>query len=474
MRPRRLMPLVFAGSAACLAAGTLASVPTASATVSQSAGSSPIKHVVVIYQENHSFDETLGAYCHTRKNSCDGYTGPVKLKDGTVVKQHVSPDIVPESNHNVVGQLAAINGGAMNGWAQIKGCEKPKYACLSYYTPSQIPNLTSLADDFAISDRTFSMADSASWGGHLYPAAASLDGFTGDNPRPTPGLPAKEGWGCDSNKRMLWAPDGGRGYQWVPSCIPKRNGSGAYKPTPVHYVPTIFDSLDAAGDSWKIYGAPVPSTVKSGIATGYSWSICPSFAECRYGPQVKKLVPSANILTDAAKGTLPSYSVLTPSWSSNNANGADSSQHNSKSMRAGDNWIGKVVGAIRNGPNWRSTAIFITYDDCGCFYDHVAPPKNPDGTQQGPREPMVIVSPYAKAGFTDSNHASFASILAFTEHTFHLPPLNVNDREAYDYSQTFNYHQTLSNSVRVAQHPLSPSTITYLRTHPTKDDDDVT
>jgi len=186
-------------------------------------------------------------------------------------------------------------------------------------------------------------------------------------------------------------------------------------------------------------------------------------------------VPSADILTDAAHGTLPNYSIMMPSWSSNQANGGNStSQHNSSSMLAGDNWLGKVVTAIENGPDWRSTAIFITYDDCGCFYDHVAPPKNPDGTQQGPRMPMVIVSPYAKAGSTDSHHASFASILAFTEHAFHLPALNVNDREAYDYRESFNYGQSPSYSVQLAQYPLPPSTVTYLRTHPTEDGDDVT
>jgi len=114
------------------------------------------------------------------------------------------------------------------------------------------------------------MADSPSWGGHLYPAAATLDGFLGNNPKPTPGLAAHQGWGSDSNKQMQWSPDNGRTYQNESSCIPKRDGSGAYRKTPVPYVPTIFDSLEHAGNSRKIYGAPVPSAAPHGIAGGYS------------------------------------------------------------------------------------------------------------------------------------------------------------------------------------------------------------
>ena len=85
-------------------------------------------------------------------------------------------------------------------------------------------------------------------------------------------------------------------------------------------------------------------------------------------------------------------------------------------MAQGDNWIGSIVNAIEQGPQWTSTAIFITWDDCGCFYDHVPPPPG-----LGIRVPMLLVSPYAKAGYTDSAAASFASILAYTEHAFTLP-----------------------------------------------------
>ena len=97
---------------------------------------------------------------------------------------------------------------------------------------------------------------------------------------------------------------------------------------------------------------------------------------------------------------------------------------------------GQVVKAIQSGPSWSTTAIFVTWDDCGCFYDHVPPPPG-----FGVRVPMVIVSPFAKSGFTDTTSASFAGILSFTEHNFGLSPLGPNDAQAYPFTNAFNFRQ---------------------------------
>ena len=125
------------------------------------------------------------------------------------------------------------------------------------------------------------------------------------------------------------------------------------------------------------------------------------------------MLPSTNILKAARLGNLPKYSIVTPSGYSDRLVGTKSSQHNGTSMMAGDNWIGQVVSAIQNGPDWDSTAIFITYDDCGCFYDHVPPPLNPDGSRGGVRLPMVVASPWVRAGSNDSTPTSLAGVLAF-------------------------------------------------------------
>ena len=152
-----------------------------------------------------------------------------------------------------------------------------------------------------------------------------------------------------------------------------------------------------AGLSWKLY------------TSDYDWAICPSFADCLDTSQKLNMVAPSQFTTDAQNGTLPSFSILLPQGGNSGA----TSQHNGTSMAVGDNWIGAAVNAVENGPDWSSTAIFITWDDCGCFYDHVPPPVSTWGI----RMPMIIVSPYAKPGYTDSTNATFGSMLAFTEAT---------------------------------------------------------
>jgi phospholipase C len=373
----------------------------------------------------------------------------VTLSDGTVVTPSVATDKVVNVNHTVAAQVAAIDGGKMDGWQKIPGhsCDASTgYQCISGYKPAQIPNITTLAQNFAISDKTFSFADSPSWAGHMALAAASTDHFYGDMPVPAKRVKAKAGWGCDSNKVTPWVPPSGP-LQKVPSCVPDPSlglpFGGAFQKTPVSFIPTIMDRLGNANLSWKIYGA-----VKG--ATGYgTWNICPTFAECLYTSQDANLVSDAQFTADAAAGHLPSFSVVTPG-------GADftNSCHNVTSMTACDNWVGTLVGDVQRSTDWASTAIFITWDDCGCFYDHVPPPTQPDGTLAGPRMPMIIVSPFARPGYTDTTATSFAGILAYTEHTFGLTKLNTNDGSAYDFSNAFNYAQAPQKPVPMVNRPL--------------------
>jgi phospholipase C len=357
------------------------------------------------------------------------------------------PDTIPEVDHSVQAQLAAMNIKAgvpqMNGWQNFPNgtCDASTgYRCIAGYEPSQIPNLTALAQDFAISDHTFSMADSASFVGHIYAVAASTDRFYGNNPPWT-----TRGWGCDSRKTAAWISPSGVKEQ-VPSCVPDFSlhlpHGGAFEPTPVSYIPTIMDRLDAAGLTWKIYGA-----VSGDGNYGY-WDICPTFAECLDTAQRANLVSNSQFAADAVAGALPAFSVVTPGGPNTY------SCHNLSSMTACDNWIGSLVSAIEASPDWSSTAVFITFDDCGCFYDQDPPPRAPDGTREGPRVPLIIVSPYARAGYTDTTATTFAGILAYTEHIFGLTPLGLNDSNAYDFSNAFNYTQRPVKPARMVTRPL--------------------
>jgi len=460
------------------AAKLSASVPwTGIIATFEAAPLSPIKHVVVIYQENHSFDEVLGDWCLASGRCDNGFdvTQPVTLKGGLQVAMQDSPDVVPEVSHTVASQATASDGGLMDGWAGVVGCGATSsligsipYGCLTYYTPAQIPNLTNLASDFAISDRTFSMADSPSWGGHLYAVTPSMDQFTGDNPKPPKqppaGWTAGPGWGCDSNLVAPWIDPSTGASSRQPSCVPDPalglpNG-GAFEPTLAQYVPTIMDRLDQSDLPWRLYTATTTDP-------GYIWAVCPSFAECLNTDQSRNMVPAEQVLSDAAAGSLPAYSLVLAGTGIY----GDVVQHNSMSMAVGDNWIGQVVSTIENGPDWDSTAIFITYDDCGCFYDHVTPGANPDGTQQGVRVPMVIVSPYARAGYTDSTPATFASILAFVERNFGLASLGINDAGAYAFANAFDYSQSPLAGIPMARQAIPPAEQRYLAAHPGDPDD---
>ena len=270
---------------------------------------------------------------------------------------------------------------------------------------------------------------------------------------PVSGVTPGKGWGCDSNNDTLWKVPGIGERIKEPSCIPdyaldpvQYPYGGAYRATDVSYVPTIMDRLNAAGLSWKLYtGLGKPGS-------GSSWAICPTFAECLYTSQRQNMVTAKAIIADATDGALPNFSVVTPT--------AANSQHNEDLMDNGDNWLGRVIAAIQDGPQWANTAVFITYDDCGCFYDHVSPPKG-----LGIRVPMVIVSPYAKPGFTDSNVASFSSMLAFTEHVFGLSPLTGRDAAAYEFSDAFDFGQAHTAETKLAQHPLDRAERRYVKKH---------
>lgn len=183
-------------------------------------------------------------------------------------------------------------------------------------------------------------------------------------------------------------------------------------------------------------------------ASGWQWAICPTFAECLLSTQRSNLVPATQLTTDAAAGQLPTYSVMTPMTAN--------SQHNGNDMSTGDNYIGSIVSAIQASADWASTAVFITYDDCCSFFDHVNPLQF--NSDWGLRVPMVIVSPYAKLGYTDSTATTFAGMLAFVERTFGLPALSTIDGGAYDYRNAFCYQPTVMGCIAAGVQPLHLTT----------------
>ena len=424
----------------------------------------PIQHVVVFYQENHSFNNILGAWCVQTKRCVGTKTGVIST--GQTIPLTAAPDVVPVIGHGVSGQTTAIDGGKMDKFDQLSGCAAPTYTCYSQYEPTNangtvntsVQNVLKLAAKFAVSDMTFETGAVPSWGAHLDLASAGLDGFQGSNP--TVGRTGP-GWGCDSGLTTPWSVTGTAPWILEPSCIPAPKGSPevsleppAVQASPASWVPTIMDDLQTAGQTWKIYAAAKTDG-------DYQWAVCPSFADCLYTSQANSMVPTANILTDAKNGTLPNLSILLPATGPTGS----TSQHNGDSMQVGDNWIGKVINSIKAGPDWKSTAILLTWDDCGCFYDSVPPP-----SQLGVRVPMILVSPWARSGYTDHTVASYSSILAFTEYVLGDPPLNSSDQSAYNYVNAFNFKKTAAQvngtSVNMKFAPEPAKSRAWIAAHP--------
>jgi phospholipase C len=414
---------------------------------------SPIRHIVVILQENHSFDNLLGGWCH-RQHRCDGAVRG-RLSNGRWIPLREAPDRISLVSHDNHAHRRSWDRGAMDGFNRVRGCgAAQRFGCYVQYQPSDIPNLARLARHFVVADHIFESNGVPSWGSHLELATGgNLDGFTGRNPVHRPGIP-RNGWGCDSLLNAPWRAVPGGTIRMEPSCVPDRAGKGPYRPSPVQWVPTIMDRLDAASVSWKLYTL-LPSMASQGYPIGgYGWAICPTFADCLYTKQAANDVPLFNVLHDASAGTLPNFAIVTPA--------SKLSQHNGYSMLNGDNYIGTIMSALMHGPEWNSTAVIITYDDYGGFYDHVP---SPNGTP-AIRLPFVVVSPWAKPAYTDHTYGTLGSIDAFVEHTFGLQPLTARDATAYDLHNAFDFAQSPQPAVPMTHTPVPRQELRAIRRHP--------
>jgi phospholipase C len=188
---------------------------------------------------------------------------------------------------------------------------------------------------------------------------------------------------------------------------------------------TLGDRLTAAGISWKYY-AP-----KRG-ESGYQWSAYDAISHIRNTSLWDEHIrPEKEFLEDAKAGRLPAVSWLVT---------GRSSEHPPMSTCMGENWTVEQMNALMNGPDWDSSAVFITWDDFGGFYDHVPPPKV-DGYGYGPRVPLLIISPYARSGHVSHTMYELSSFLKFVEDRFDLQALTERDTKADSMIDAFRFDQ---------------------------------
>ncbi len=184
--------------------------------------------------------------------------------------------------------------------------------------------------------------------------------------------------------------------------------------------PSLPTQLDAKGITWADYGG-VFSVIKPMAGRG----------------EVK--ADDSQFFSDAGGGTLPNVSWLVSKF--------EVSGHPPASLCAGENYAVRVLNAVMSGPQWSSTAVFLTWDDWGGFYDHVLPPtveRWSDGTpfRYGRRVPCIVVSPYARVGYVSKKLHSHLSLFQFIESAFGVEPLNDRDRLASNMDDCFNFSQT--------------------------------
>lgn len=378
------------------------------------AGIQKISHVVFLIKENRTYDNIFGAF-----NAKYG-TKTCTLSTGQVVPQGRAPDRYPHDiDHGWAGALLGMDGGKMDQFDLIglgsgaSGDNSGDLLTCRQFTAADIPNYFAYAHNFALGANMFSSLHGPSFPNHLYTIAAESFGAI-DNPFH---LLTTHSWGCDG-------PNTEEDQEQVRVLQP--NGIINVQFPCFTGVPTMAQTLDNAGVSWKYYAPPSTDP-------GYIWSTFNAISDVRNGPDWNKVVDTSNFISDVQANQLPSVSwIITPWWQS---------EHPDASTCEGENASVTELNALMNNPSlWAATAVFLVWDDFGGDYDHVVPPQ-PDTFGFGPRVPFLIISPYARKGHISTTQYEFSSVLKFIEERFGLPALGTRDANANDMTDSFNFNQ---------------------------------
>jgi phospholipase C len=399
-RTKRIHLLGFAALAA-VAVVPLAVRSGGSRAAAPLEGIHKIQHVVVIMQENRSFDSYFGTF-----PGADGIPAGVCLPDpkhgGCVRPFHDRNDMNAGGPHGAENAVADIAGGRMNGFVAEqetgkKSCDKTfNPACsasnsdtMGYHDGRELPNYWAYARNFVLQDHMFESTRSWSLPAHLF----LVSGWSATCGNPFNAM------SCRSDLRFPARARSGRpDYAW----------------TDLTYL------LHRARVSWAYYVAPgaQPDCENNAISckpklqnagTPGIWNPLPGFTDVHQDNQVGNIEPLRRFYSAARAGTLPAVSWITP-------NGKNS-EHPPALISTGQSYVTRLVNTIMRSPDWPSTAIFLAWDDWGGFYDHVDPPVV-DENGYGLRVPALVISPYARQGFIDHQTLSSDAYLKFIEDDF--------------------------------------------------------
>jgi phospholipase C len=443
-RHRRLtlatIAMCAAVAAACSGSG---------ATSSRDAvGIDKIKHVVVIMQENRSFDTYFGTY-----PGADG----IPMKDGqpTVCLPapvggcekpfHDAADVNGGGPHGQASATADIDGGKMDGFAAQaasgkKGCAEPNNpACtngaisdvMGWKDAREIPNYWAYAQNYVLQDRMFEPNASWSLPEHLFmvsewsaQCATAGDPASCVNALQNPGRPPDSGKPKGKAKGKAKAKAGAGGAAAATSAPPSTDAEGdpvAPVTGPDYAWTDLTYLMHRQGVPWGYYvvagnepdcqndAAVSCAAVKQDAKTPGIWNPLPYFDTVRQDGQESNIQSVGNFYSQAKTGNLPAVSWVVPSGAV--------SEHPPGATSAGQAYVTSLVNAVMAGPDWNSTAVFVSWDDWGGFYDHVPPP-SVDENGYGLRVPGLVISPYAKKGYIDHQTLSFDAYAKFIEDRF--------------------------------------------------------
>ena len=379
-----------------------------------------IKHVVVIMQENRSFDSYFGTYPHADGIPMqDGKPKPClpDSRTGKCQKPFVDhADVNGGGPHSETNATADVNGGRMDGFVNEaakgeRGCADPNNpACsntskpdvMGYHTKSDIPNYWSYADDYVLQDHMFEPNASWSLPEHLFQVSEWSANCTDHDPSScqnalqAPGLPPDFRAGRRNGQTQAGQPPI---YAWTDLTYLLHQNQVSWG-----YYVVAGTEPDCENDAELSCGP-----VRQNASTPGIWNPLPFFDTVQADGELGNIQSVDNFYAAAKAGQLPAVAWVAPSGAV--------SEHPPGPVSFGQSYVTSLVNAVMSSPDWSSTAIFVSWDDWGGFYDHVQPPKV-DANGYGLRVPGLVISPYARRDFIDHQTLSFDAYDKFIEDAF--------------------------------------------------------
>ncbi len=379
---------------------------TASATVTVSGSTggtpqSPITHLIVLILQNHSFDNLFGTYpgAHGLDSTLPSYT-QTDQAGNTVTPTLMTQLDAPNINHDILTYTAAWDNGKMDKYAYTNGDISMKYynntvsGTATDGTTWGVDTIWGYANQYALADNFFASAMYSEPAQMLYMVAA-----TTHDARTAGSLPYYDK--CDKTQLGM---------------------GGATVAVPLTET-TVGDQMNAAGVSWAWYQANYSTSV-DGSCSNYvpQENAFQYFTSTEYSSNLQDVTQSS-FSTELSNGTLPSVVFLTPA--------PGYSEHpGSGKMADAIEYVDQLVQNVKASPYWQNTAIVMLYDESGGWYDHVAPPQLANSYGLGARVPVIVISPYAKAGYISHQQMDYVSILRFIQWNWGLGMLPATDQQA--------------------------------------------